>query len=220
MHHGGSMPMTANRGAVGLAEISPSRPMAGAPRPVASAPAPSRRAPPTEHPPTEAPAQSEAGGVVFTLLRREECHIVEALRPQGRLAPIWTTRATDNPVPSAERKGASERAFEQALATLPRPSAEAGEEAEPGAPAATATTPALWRWCPLHETCIHDMMGCRCLNSMVENYKKRFVECWCVALTSSWEPQEEGMMSTTVSFPSVRNQGLIDQLEKETTSKG
>ena len=26
-----------------------------------------------------------------------------------------------------------------------------------------------------------------------------------------WEPQEEGMMSTAASFPSVRNQGLIDQ---------
>lgn len=26
----------------------------------------------------------------------------------------------------------------------------------------------------------------------------------------SWEPQEEGMMSTAASFPSVRNQGLIE----------
>jgi hypothetical protein len=25
---------------------------------------------------------------------------------------------------------------------------------------------------------------------------------------SSWEPQEEGMMSTVANFPSVRNQGL------------
>jgi hypothetical protein len=25
---------------------------------------------------------------------------------------------------------------------------------------------------------------------------------------SSWEPQEEGMMSTTANFPSVRNQGM------------
>jgi hypothetical protein len=28
---------------------------------------------------------------------------------------------------------------------------------------------------------------------------------------SSWEPQEEGMMSTVANFPSVRNQGLIVQ---------
>jgi hypothetical protein len=28
---------------------------------------------------------------------------------------------------------------------------------------------------------------------------------------SSWEPQEEGMMSTTTNFPSVRNQGLSVQ---------
>ena len=26
-----------------------------------------------------------------------------------------------------------------------------------------------------------------------------------------WEPQEKGVMSTMASFPSVRNQGLIDQ---------
>jgi hypothetical protein len=30
-------------------------------------------------------------------------------------------------------------------------------------------------------------------------------------LPSSWEPQEEGMMSTAANFPSVRNQGLSDQ---------
>jgi hypothetical protein len=28
---------------------------------------------------------------------------------------------------------------------------------------------------------------------------------------SSWEPQEEGMMSTAANFPSVRNQGLSVQ---------
>jgi hypothetical protein len=28
---------------------------------------------------------------------------------------------------------------------------------------------------------------------------------------SSWEPQEEGMMSTAANFPSVRNQGLSIQ---------
>jgi hypothetical protein len=36
---------------------------------------------------------------------------------------------------------------------------------------------------------------------------------------SSWEPQEEGMMSTSASFPSVRNQGFIVQ-EKVNTPKG
>jgi hypothetical protein len=36
---------------------------------------------------------------------------------------------------------------------------------------------------------------------------------------SSWEPQEEGMMSTTGSFPSVRNQGL-SYLGKSQTPEG
>jgi hypothetical protein len=34
--------------------------------------------------------------------------------------------------------------------------------------------------------------------------------CWCKS-PSSWEPQEEGMMSTVANFPSVRNQGLSVQ---------
>jgi hypothetical protein len=34
--------------------------------------------------------------------------------------------------------------------------------------------------------------------------------CWCKSL-SSWEPQEEGMMSIAANFPSVRNQGLSVQ---------
>jgi hypothetical protein len=31
------------------------------------------------------------------------------------------------------------------------------------------------------------------------------------SMQTRWEPQEEGVMSTTASFSSVRNQGLIDQ---------
>jgi hypothetical protein len=34
------------------------------------------------------------------------------------------------------------------------------------------------------------------------------------------KPQEEGIMSTSVSFPSVWNQGSIDQYDKETTFEG
>jgi hypothetical protein len=33
---------------------------------------------------------------------------------------------------------------------------------------------------------------------------------------SSWEPQEEGMMSTTANFPSVRNQGLSNPGKSQT----
>jgi hypothetical protein len=34
------------------------------------------------------------------------------------------------------------------------------------------------------------------------------------------EPQEQSMMRTVEIFPSVRNQGLIDQQEKGMTSEG
>jgi hypothetical protein len=44
-----------------------------------------------------------------------------------------------------------------------------------------------------------------------ESFEEAQAHCWCVVLATSWEPQEEGMMSTTVSFPLVINQGLIDQ---------
>jgi hypothetical protein len=37
-----------------------------------------------------------------------------------------------------------------------------------------------------------------------------------VILPSSWEPQEEGMMSTVANFPSVRNQGLSNPRKSQT----
>jgi hypothetical protein len=33
---------------------------------------------------------------------------------------------------------------------------------------------------------------------------------------SSWEPQEEGMMSTAANFPSVRNQGMSNPGKSQT----
>jgi hypothetical protein len=33
---------------------------------------------------------------------------------------------------------------------------------------------------------------------------------------SSWEPQEEGMMSTVENFPSVRNQGMLNSGKSQT----
>jgi hypothetical protein len=42
---------------------------------------------------------------------------------------------------------------------------------------------------------------------------------WCLTGPVG-KPQEEGMMSTTVSFPSLWNQSLIDQWEKEISSEG
>jgi hypothetical protein len=41
-----------------------------------------------------------------------------------------------------------------------------------------------------------------------------------VISSSNWEPQEEDMMSTAGSLPSVRNQGLIVQEEKSQTPEG
>jgi hypothetical protein len=50
-----------------------------------------------------------------------------------------------------------------------------------------------------------------CRNPLSPRQRRQKRACWCVAVTTSWEPQEEGMMSTIVSFSLVRNQGLIDQ---------
>jgi hypothetical protein len=40
-----------------------------------------------------------------------------------------------------------------------------------------------------------------------------------IILPSSWEPQEEGMMSIVANFPSVRNQGLIVSRKKSKLKK-
>jgi hypothetical protein len=42
---------------------------------------------------------------------------------------------------------------------------------------------------------------------------------WCESL-SSWEPQEEDMISTVANFPSVRNQGLLNPVGKSQTQEG
>ena len=38
---------------------------------------------------------------------------------------------------------------------------------------------------------------------------------WYSPIAIRWEPQEEGMMSKAASFPSVRNQGLIEPVGEE-----
>jgi hypothetical protein len=43
------------------------------------------------------------------------------------------------------------------------------------------------------------LLGCVCAGLMRGEWPAR------------WEPQEEGMMSIAASFPSVRNQGYVDQ---------
>jgi hypothetical protein len=43
---------------------------------------------------------------------------------------------------------------------------------------------------------------------MVEIYSIMMRHGVDVISPSSWEPQEEGMMSTVANFPSVRNQGM------------
>jgi hypothetical protein len=42
----------------------------------------------------------------------------------------------------------------------------------------------------------------------IKNYRYVMRHSVDVISPSSWEPQEEGMMSTVENFPSVRNQGL------------
>jgi hypothetical protein len=46
-----------------------------------------------------------------------------------------------------------------------------------------------------------------------------FLRHGCCESPSSWEPQEEGMMSKAASFPLVRNQGLSNP-GKSQTPKG
>jgi hypothetical protein len=42
----------------------------------------------------------------------------------------------------------------------------------------------------------------------VANNHEDMWKSWCVVLTTSWEPQEEGMMSTTLSFLSASDKGI------------
>jgi hypothetical protein len=88
-----------------------------------------------------------------------------------------------NPVPSNERKRARKHASKQVLATEPRPSTSAAKKVRPDIPVAAAATPALWIWCPIHETSSHDVTDYRSLYNMVEKYKKRFAEHVAIGTT-------------------------------------
>ena len=53
------------------------------------------------------------------------------------------------------------------------------------------------------------MLGEQITDVQLTKQKKDVRDARVIAVR--WEPQEEGVMSTMASFPSVRNQGLIDQ---------
>jgi hypothetical protein len=94
------------------------------------------------------------------------------LRMQERSALVPAARATRNPAPAAERNEANKHAPEQLLTVKLRPIAAEGREVKTGAPADATMVPTLWRWCPLHETSLHDITACRHLNGMVEIRKR------------------------------------------------
>jgi hypothetical protein len=62
------------------------------------------------------------------------------------------------------------------LVNKPGPSSAAGKKNRASIPTDATATSALWRWCPLHETSLHDMTMCRYFNSMVEDRKRRLAE--------------------------------------------
>jgi hypothetical protein len=103
VHHAKATPIATGREAVGLgaSRFAPSAPTAR--RPVMPTPASCQ--------PTQTrgfPAQSEAGGVTFSLLHRMEYHGTGAPCLQGRLASIRMEQTVVSPEPLAGKKGASQ----------------------------------------------------------------------------------------------------------------
>jgi hypothetical protein len=66
----------------------------------------------------------------------------------------------------AKKSRARRHSPEKPLAAEPRPSAAAGRKVRTRDPADVTAEPAPRKWCPLHETSLHDATACRHINNL------------------------------------------------------
>jgi hypothetical protein len=109
----------------------------------------------------EIPEPAKAGAVVVTPHHREESCGAAVHCQQERHGPAQKE-------PIATRKRASKCAPEKHLAIEPGPIAAAGRRAGAGGLMGVTTEPTPQKWCPLHETSLHDVTACRHIGHLVE----------------------------------------------------
>jgi hypothetical protein len=110
---------------------------------------------------TKVPAPAKAGATVITLCHHEESRGATVHRQQERHKPAQRVQTPPGMAYAAARKRASKCAPEKALAVEQGLVAAAGRRAGAGSPMGVAPEQTPRKWCPLHETSLHDATACR-----------------------------------------------------------
>jgi hypothetical protein len=125
-----------------------------------------------------------------------------------KLAPIRVTQTAHNPMPSTGIERVGKRAPRQPREIEPAPIAVAEERIGTGTSAGVDATPAPQRWCPLHETSLHDITKCRYLNGVVESRRKCLAECAAAGTTCNcYKCGQPGHMSLDYPGKAIRPRG-------------
>jgi hypothetical protein len=160
---GGAANTTTCRAAAGLSLASPAQPTTTPPRP--ATPVVARGQPVLM---MEIPAPAKAGVAVVTLRPREESRGTTVRRQQHRHGSAQEVQTPSGVAPVATKKRASKCSPDKPLVVGPGPVAAAGSRARGGASIGVTLEPTPRKWCPFHETSLHDVTACRHIGHLVE----------------------------------------------------
>jgi hypothetical protein len=88
-------------------------------------------------------------------------------------------------VPTVAKKRVSRHAPEKPQAAKPRPAAAPRRKAEADNPMGATAELTPGKWCPLHETSLHDATACRRISHLGEIRKERLAKHAAVGVTHS-----------------------------------
>jgi hypothetical protein len=117
---------------------------------------------------TEVPAPVMSGAMVITLCHLEERHGAAMHHQQERHKPTQRVQTPPGMASAAARNRASKCTLEKPLAIEPGPVAMAERRAGAGAPVGVAPGPTSRKWCPLHETSLHNVTACRYIGCLAK----------------------------------------------------
>jgi hypothetical protein len=86
-------------------------------------------------------------------------------------------------VPAAEKKRVRKHVLDKPLAADPGPIDVVGRKVKASDPAGVTAEPTPKKWCPLHETSLHDTTACRHINKLVEIHRECLVKHAVVGAT-------------------------------------
>jgi hypothetical protein len=132
------------------------------------------------------PAPAKAGTMVVTLHRREESrgttvpHQQEQHRPAKEVQTLWVW----HPFPQKRGRASAAQRSPWSLGQDPSPQRE--EELGPVDLWASPWSQSPWKWCPLHEMSLHDVMACRHIGHLVEIHREHLAKSAAEGVTHGY----------------------------------